>query len=391
MAVRGSGRSIATAVGAAAGAGAAQLGLGYGLGIVGWLASDDNLGTGLAGLTWVVWIAATSAVIGAVCAEQLATAGEGRTSLRRRVALAVAAAVGALITVALVAVPAHSATPTHVAPAQMVAAGYAAVGVALGLVVALWALSSRAVANNLIATISWLWLLALLAIIEKVALGRTPTDAQLGIWQINSDSGRFFFRGYLYWPGAVLSLGTAVVIGVLAARGPARRPEARVGAAVSGAAGPLLVAAAYFFAAPRLVEIPAGQISAYLSAHLTTLYAALAGLAGSVIVAALAQRPRATTPPLIPTQPTGTEPPAAGSAPDPEAVPEGAAGEPGPGGEDRDDETDAPAASDQSDPSSPDPATDTGTPEIPAPASSKGNGKQDEPKRKPRRTGRRTQ
>jgi len=80
------------------------------------------------------------------------------------------------------------------------------------------------------------------------------------------------------------------VIGALAARSAARRPAARVGAAISGMVGPLLAAAAYFLAAPRLVGIRAEQVSA----HLMAPYAVVAGLAGSALVAAIAQRAEAT-------------------------------------------------------------------------------------------------
>ena len=70
-----------------------------------------------------------------------------------------------------------------------------------------------------------------------------------------------------------------------------------MGAAVSGVAGPLVVAVAYFLAAPRLVGIRPEQ----LSAHLLAPYAVLAGLAGSVTVTALAQRAERPRP-VLPVQ-----------------------------------------------------------------------------------------
>ncbi|RLQ12717.1 hypothetical protein EAD96_00160, partial [Micromonospora sp. BL1] len=69
-------------------------------------------------------------------------------------------------------------------------------------------------------------------------------------------------------------------------RRAARAPEIRVGAAASGAAGPLLVALAYLLAVPRLAGIAAEQ----LSAHLIAPYAVIAGVGGSMVMAALAQR-----------------------------------------------------------------------------------------------------
>ena len=162
----------------------------------------------------------------------------------------------------------------------------------LGLLIAIWALSSPAVANNVIATVCWLWLLAIVAVVDGVLSGQGLGSAQLGVWQITSDSERFWFRDYFYWPGAALSLGSALVIGALAARSTARLAERRVGAVVSGVAGPLLVAAAYFLAAPRLAGIRAEQVSAHLAAP----YAVIAGLAGSALVAAMAQRASAGRP-----------------------------------------------------------------------------------------------
>ena len=277
-------------MGVAAGTGAAQLGFGYGLGIINWTPAEAGAvdAAWVASLAWATWISATSVVAGAVCAQRLHERGvddePGGTA--RRITLAVAGAVGALITVLLVAVPARAATvPDTVAP-QNVAAGYAAVGLVVGALTATWALHSRAAATNLIATVGWLWLLAVVSVVDGVLSGRGLTSAQLGIWQISADSDRFWIRDYFYWPGALLATGSALVIGALAARRTARLPQRRVGAAASGAAGPLLVAVAYLLAVPRLAAIAPEQVSA----HLIAPYAVIFGLAGSVLVAALAQR-----------------------------------------------------------------------------------------------------
>ncbi|MFC0532863.1 hypothetical protein [Phytohabitans kaempferiae] len=291
MAVRGWGGSIATAIGIAAGASAAQLGLGYGLGIIAWLPSPNggNEATWVASLAWATWIAATSTIIGAICADRIsASIVDSRDTLSTvlsRGAITVAAAVGALATVALVAIPAREAARADTFTPQTIAAGYAAIGVIVGLLVALWAVASRAVAANVIATASWLWLLAVIAVIDGVATGRGLASAQLGVWQITSDADRFWFRN-IYLPGAALTLGSALVIGALAAWPAAKRLDGRVGTAVSGGVGPLLVAGAYFLAAPTLVGIRAEQ----LSAHLLAPYAVIAGLAGSVLVTAINQR-----------------------------------------------------------------------------------------------------
>lgn len=355
MARRGWGGSIATAIGVAAGAGAAQLGFGYGLGIINWAPADPGAGPAawVASLVWATWIAATSTVFGAVCAQRLrdrgtpsrpagdpppdgtaahaeappttvdapadvrpgADGGAEQAGTLRQLALAVAAGVGALITVLLVAVPARVAVVADTPAPREVAAAYAAVGVLVGVLTAGWALHSRAAARNVIATVAWLWLLAVVAVVDGVLAGRGLTSAQLGIWQLSADDGRYWIRDYFYWPGAVLSLGSALVIGALAARGAARHPDHRVGAVASGAAGPLLVAVAYFLAVPRVTAISPEQVSA----HLIAPYAVIVGVGGSALVATLAQRAARRS---AVRQPAATDPvvsaavePAAGSAP----------------------------------------------------------------------------
>ncbi|MEV6796808.1 hypothetical protein AB0M91_00470 [Micromonospora rifamycinica] len=290
MAGRGWGGSVLTALGVAAGVGAAQLGFGYGLGIINWAPVDTGASepSWFASLAWATWIAAVSAVAGAVCAQRLHERGgaDPAGGTLHRVTLAAAGAVGALITVLLVAVPSRAASVPDTFSPQTVAAGYAGVGVLVGLVVAVWTLHSRAAATNVIATVGWLWLLAVISVVDGVLAGKGLTSAQLGIWQIAQDSPRFWLRDHLYWPGALLALGSALLIGALAARRAARTAELRLGAVVSGAAGPLLVAVAYFLAVPRLATISPAQVSA----HLVAPYAVIVGAAGSVLVASLAQR-----------------------------------------------------------------------------------------------------
>ncbi|WP_405091827.1 hypothetical protein OG767_01490 [Micromonospora sp. NBC_01392] len=332
MARRGWGGSTAAALGVAAGAGAAQLGFGYGLGIINWAPTGTVRveSAWVASLAWATWIAATSVIAGAVCAQRLRGGGDEPVGVLPRLGLALAAGVGALVTVLLVAVPARAARVPDTTAPQTVAAAYAAAGLVLGVLLATWALHTRAAATNLIATTGWLWLLAVVSVVDGVLSGRGLTTAQLGIWQISADSARFWIRDYFYWPGALLSLGSALVIGVLAARRATRSPRVRVGAAASGAAGPLLVALAYLLAVPRLAGIAAEQ----LSAHLIAPYAVIAGVGGSMLMAALAQRAdrRGGTeaePPIDTTAtPTGPEPAeSAGSTsprsvePEPESTP----------------------------------------------------------------------
>jgi hypothetical protein len=290
MAARGWAGSVLTAIGAAAGAAAAQLGLGYGLGIIAWVPANEaaSQSVWLASLAWVLWVGATSTVVGAIVADRLSARTalahppgrfSGLLDVAWRVVVALAAAIGALIVVPLVAVPARNAHRVDNFAPQVTAGGYAVVGVILGLLVAVAALSARAITANVIASASWLWALAVVAVIDEVRAGRGPGTAQLAIWQF-TQSG--WWRE-LYVPGALLTLLVALLVGVLAAWPAGRRGDNRVGVAISGAVGPLLVAVAYFLAAPRLTGVPSEQKSAYLMAP----YAVIAGLAGSVLVAAI--------------------------------------------------------------------------------------------------------
>ncbi|MEV4654620.1 hypothetical protein [Micromonospora sp. NPDC049301] len=355
MAKRGWGVSIVTAIGVAAGAGAAQLGFGYGLGVITWTPTDAAAtGTAWAdGLAWATWLAASSTVLGAVCAQRLhqravppvaepavtsaeptkvpaadpaepvtlaagrpapsegtgaaadrPSASDGvtpqaaevlpseRGGLLRRVSVALGAALGGLVTVLLVAVPARVAVGADTGAPQRVAAVHAGLGVLIGVLVALWALRSRAAAVNVTATAAWLWLLAVVSVIDGVRVGRGLTGAQLGTWQLDPDHPRYWIADQLYWPGALLAILPALVIGALAARRAARSTGHLVGAAVSGAAGPLLVALAYLTTVPRWSALGPAQLSTQLIAP----YAVIAGVGGSALVAILAERANRSRP-----------------------------------------------------------------------------------------------
>ncbi len=344
-----------TAIGVAAGAGAAQLGFGYGLGVITWTPTDAGATqTAWAdALAWATWLAASSTVLGAVCAQRLhrravpahlgvtdrqpaslavseppadgsdrpepATVGTDdpaavgdtgpavparptstsdrsaaeaealpgeRGGLLERLAVALGAGTGGLVTVLLVAVPARVAVGADTGAPQRVAAVHAGLGILIGVLVALWALRSRTAALNVTATAAWLWLLAVVTVVDGVRVGRGLTGAQLGTWQLDPDHPRYWIGDQLYWPGALLALVPALLIGALAARRAARSTGHRVGAAASGAAGPLLVALAYLTTLPRWSALGPAQLSTQLIAP----YAVIAGVGGSVLIAVLAER-----------------------------------------------------------------------------------------------------
>ncbi|WP_305788524.1 Hansenula MRAKII killer toxin-resistant protein 1 [Symbioplanes lichenis] len=281
MAAKGWTKQVAAAAGVAAGTSAAQIGLGYGLGVVVWPAvatTDDSVWLGSLG--WTTWIAASATVLGAVIAGRLGRA----TGMLWRFALSASAAVGALLTVALVALPAREAVRTGTFSPETIAGGYAVAGVVLGLVVAYWAVVSRPVAANLSVTAAWLWALAVAAVVMDV-FWRRPSATYLASWQFAAvDTGGLI--GTIYWPSALLTLAAAFAIGVLAAAPAARRGNHGIGTATSGAVGPLLIAASFFVLAPQL----RGALGALESAYLIAPYAVLAGLAGSAAAVAVARQ-----------------------------------------------------------------------------------------------------
>jgi hypothetical protein len=302
MARRGWVRSIGTAVLAAAALAAAQLGLGYGLGIITWGTpgadpTGGTTGAWPAGLAWATWVAATSVVAGALIADR-----GGRHSVAHRtgaeepapaafvrvgwrVVMALSAAIGAMLAVPLFAYPARDAQIADNYAPQILAGVFTAAGIVLGLLVAVFALASRAIAANVCVTAVWLWILAVVALVDADA-GGDPATAQLAVWKF-TESGPMWRSFYI--PGALLMLGSALLIGGLAAFPAAGRADRRIGVAASGAFGPLLVAAAYVLASPSADEVPAEVMSAYAAAP----YMIIAGLAGSVLVAAVGGAGRA--------------------------------------------------------------------------------------------------
>ncbi|GGJ88546.1 hypothetical protein GCM10010123_17700 [Pilimelia anulata] len=291
MAGRGWATSIATAHGVAAGVGAAQLGLGYGLGIVSWQppADADSATAWAVNVTWSVWITATAVIIGALAADRLAWRSRGPAAAPApdptpgglwRLVLAAAAALGGLAAVALIAIPARDAPVNGPLGPAAAAAGYALAGLVLGLAVAGPALRSPAVAGNVVLTIAAVWVVTILSVVAG-ALGAGSGATALGAWPLAAGSA-VWFRG-LHVPAAGLSLGLALLLGAAGALAVRRWPAGRLGTAVSGAAGPLLVAVAYLMAGPRVTGASTTQLSAFLIAP----YAVLAGLAGSLLVTGL--------------------------------------------------------------------------------------------------------
>ncbi|SDT73512.1 Hansenula MRAKII killer toxin-resistant protein 1 [Actinoplanes derwentensis] len=317
MADKGLTTQATTAAGIAAGTGAAQLGLGYGLGVIAWpVTAAETDGTWLGSLGWAAWITASATVLGAVVAGRMRAERPGRWRVLWRFVLSLASALGGLVSLILVALPARSAVRADTLSPQLVAGGYALAGLIAGLMVAFWAVSSGPVAANLIGTALWLWALAIAGVVAELASGR-DFATYLTSWQFAESVNPVQYGG-IYWPSAVLTLAAAFVIGMVAAGPAALRNDVGLGTAISGSVGPLLVAFSFLALAPQLTETLGPLQSAYLIAP----YAVLAGLGGSALTVALAKsRPVREPARALPAPPKATsrasapeKPPAAAPA-----------------------------------------------------------------------------
>jgi hypothetical protein len=314
MARRGWGSSIMLAFLAAAGTAAAQLGLGYGLRILVWVPDRPDLADAAwaAGLAWTVWVAAVAVVVGADVGDRSAGNVYSGPFVRfaGRLTLALAAALGACVTIPLVAVPTQRVLIVDNFAPNLLAGIYAGAGVVLGLLIALIALASRAIATNVLATAVFLWAVAVVA--AATADGRTEVT-QLGIWRF-TQQGPIWHSFYI--PGALLMLGGALLIGGLAAFPTAGAGASRFGVTLSGLAGPAVVAVAYALAAPRPGHATVEQLSAFY----TSPYMVVAGLVGSGLVAVAGSGPSRKARRKVPRQRPLRAPTSTASQPTPPAA-----------------------------------------------------------------------
>ncbi len=292
-----------TAAAAAAAAGAAQLGVAYGTGMISWLAMPARDGSAfwLSSLTWAAWIAAVSTVVGAVLAgRRLPEPSPDRSeAAARSLVPALAAAIGALVTVALVA-PAREVAPAVATDPHATAALHTLVGALVGAVAAVGAMASRAVATNVLATAGWVWALAVATVTRGALAGRDPAPVPLAYME--SGPVGPWLRGVSLTDSGV-ALAAVLLVGLLAALPAARRLDHPVGVVTSGAAGPALLVVAYLLAQPDLTT--AGALE--LSRQLAVPYLALVGLVGSSLAYAFPRRtsrPAAQVFAPVPTQPT---------------------------------------------------------------------------------------
>ena len=267
MAMAVSTRTVTTlgvAAGAGVLAGAGQLGVGYGLGIMRW-DRDFTADTWHTQLAWVAFVSAVAVVCGAI-AGRWRGAGEVSGAVQRA-AVVGAATLGALVVLPLVIRPAATSHLTETGDPRLTAAITAGAGLALGVVAAAAVLAIPVVSGNITSWIVWIWLAGTLSAVSTLSGGASWGTARPGL-----------LPGTGLWIPLTL-LGVAVLIAAAVA-GVARMGgnDARFTGA-SGAAGPVLLLAAYLIAGPgtgvaaqayryALVAVPAGAVVSVLIAVL---------------------------------------------------------------------------------------------------------------------------
>jgi hypothetical protein len=270
-----------TALTVAALVSAGQLGVAYALGILRWNQAFTGPTEHLwaAHLTWASYIAVVSVTAGALGGRRAIRRHGLRDGFGAWTAVAVAALIGAAVTVPLVALPAEdSRVPVPLDP--VLNAGLAAsLGGAVGFFAALALLAARPVAGGMIATAVWVWLLALASAGAWLGETSTPDGQRLGVLDLPVLADRL--EQDLVLP---VMVGVAVLTGAVIAVYARWLDEHPIAAAASGLAGPALVGSAY------LIAGPAGPALDRREPWFAALVAVGAGFAASLLVTVLWRR-----------------------------------------------------------------------------------------------------
>jgi hypothetical protein len=277
-AVRAWGRVLATSAGLAGVAGASQLGLAYGLQLVRFRRDFPSSGVWASQLTWAAWFATLAVVAGAAggvwMARRLGRGRAGRLQLGQRVAVALAASLGAMPTVALIALPAREAGLAGADPG-LEAALAASLGLVAGILAAVAALSLRVVAVSVTAMIAVVWLVALVSVAPTLGPTAEPELIRLGVLDL-----AVFGAGGRSTVAAVSLPAVALLVGVAVAAAARSLGLPLVRTILSGAAGPALLVLPYLIAPPR-----GGQDPVQAAAFGGAVIAVFAGLLAAVAVA----------------------------------------------------------------------------------------------------------
>ncbi len=186
-----------------------------------------------------------------------------------RVCATVFAALGAATSFALVWLPARNAYDAADLRVLSVAAG---LGVVVGTVLSLLCLTAAPVAANVGVSLAGVWLFGLASVGMTIATDEPSITPRLGVLDSPTMIGPDE-----WWLGPNLMVAVAAILGFAVAATARWIGAHRVAIALSGLAGPTVVAAAY------LLVGPAGEL---MSSYVAALLAATVGLLSSAATAA---------------------------------------------------------------------------------------------------------
>jgi hypothetical protein len=190
-----------------------------------------------------------------------------------RLVAAVAAGFGAAAASALIWAPLMASPPANAIGIRLALTISVAIAVVVGVALALAAMAAPAIYTGTVVGIGWIWLVALTSAGLSIAAGAEP-GIRLGMLDVPQLAAVADWR---LGPATMIGMSAWFAI-VVATRGRWRAaPTWEV--AISGSAGPLLVACAYLAAGPGRAESSA-QVEAYITA---VLAAAAGGLVSTTI------------------------------------------------------------------------------------------------------------
>ncbi len=230
------------------------------------------------GSTVLVWYSAVAVSAGVLVARRL-TGQSGPSSPLEFAQTLAPAVLGTLLATPVVTALARQATVEGVAHPGLDAALSVGIGAAVGVLAAVAGLRSRSVARGLAASWAWVWLLGVLAalLILAVPTGGTQPLAGLDVWSGRNGVGA---QALAVIARVLAVLGPAVVAG-LVGFASVRRGSNVAASVLGGAAGPILIVAAY---ESRLSTLVAGNGGWAW----TAVVAVAASLIGAGVGAALA-------------------------------------------------------------------------------------------------------
>ncbi len=252
---------------------AAQLGIVQGLIVLDWRATAAEDIAWKAAQTWLVFVFAVGVLGGVATVRRMLPPVKGRVAAR--LGVSICAALGAALSLPLVWLPLRAAGSTADFSPEVGGTVAAGVGVILGLTLAVAGLTAVPIARGVAATVVWVWSFALASAAWGSLVVIESGPPRLGVL----DGPRFAGSGQ-WWLGVNLMIVIAILLGLTLAAIARKARAGRLATALSGVAGPALVAAAYLAAGPAT-----GEDTSHIQAFVASLTAAAAGLLASTAVA----------------------------------------------------------------------------------------------------------